>query len=158
MNFTADALRYDDARQTNVLTGNVVITKGTMSMRAARVEVRQTADGHQAAVAIGGAGKPAQYRQKRDRVDEHVEGEADRIEYDGRTDTLKLTGNAVIRRYRGEALADEVKGQTITYDNVAEVFAVDGGREAGGRVSGVIAPPPAASAPIPPASAPQEPR
>ena len=164
LNFAADALRYDDARQTNVLTGNVVITKGTMSMRAARVEVRQTADGHQAAVAIGAAGKPALYRQKRDRVDEYVEGEAERIEYDGRADTLKLVGNAVIRRYRGETLADEIKGQTITYDNVAEVFTVDGGASgssaspdgSGGRVRGTLSPRSTPAAPAPPASAPQE--
>lgn len=157
LNFAADTLRYDDARQTNVLTGNVVITKGTMSMRAGRVEVRQTPDGHQSAVAIGG-GKPAHYRQKRDRVDEYVEGEAERIEYDGRTDTLKLMGDAVIRRYRGDTLADEISGQVITYDNVAEVFTVDGGAQGStGRVRGVLSPG-GASAPAPAASAPQDPR
>jgi lipopolysaccharide export system protein LptA len=152
LNFTADALRYDDVRQTNVLTGNVVITKGTMLMRAGRVEVRQTPEGYQAAVALAATGKQAYFRQKRDAVDEYIEGEAARIEYDGKTDTVKLLGNAVIRRYRGETLADEVAGQTITYDNLAEVFSVNGGAagDASGRVRGVLSPrdpPPAAAAP-----------
>lgn len=152
LNFTADALRYDDLRQTNVLTGNVVITKGTMLMRAGRVEVRQTPEGYQAAVALAATGKQAYFRQKRDVADEHIEGEAARIEYDGKTDTVKLLGNAVIRRYRGETLADEVAGQTITYDNLAEVFTVHGGAagDGSGRVRGVLAPrenPPAATAP-----------
>lgn len=158
LNFSADALRYDDARQINVLTGNVEITKGTMTMRAARVEVRQTPEGHQWAVAIGAAGKPAHYRQKRDRVDEYIEGEAERIEYDGRTDTLRLVGAAVVRRYVGTTLSDEIRGQTITYDNVAEVFSVAGGSSAdgGGRVSGTLSPRGSAGTPAPAASDAQE--
>lgn len=149
LNFTADALRYDDLRQTNILTGDVVITKGTMVLRAGRVEVRQTPDGYQAAVAHAAPGKPAYFRQKRDAVDEHIEGEATRIEYDGKADTVKLFGNAVIRRYRGQTLADEVNGQTITYDNLAEVFTVHGGTgpDGSGRVRGVLAPREAEAAP-----------
>lgn len=158
LNFAADNLRYDDAKQTNVLTGNVVITKGTMTLRASRVEVRQTPDGHQFAVAFGSDGKRAHYRQKRDRVDEYVEGEADRIEYDGRQDTVKLIGNAETRRFRGTTLADQITGPLITYDNVAEVFTVDGSGttagSSGGRVRGVLTPAPAPAA----SAAPQETR
>ncbi|WP_395142598.1 lipopolysaccharide transport periplasmic protein LptA [Schlegelella aquatica] len=139
LNFTADALRYDHLKQTNVLTGNVVITKGTMTVKAARVEVHQTPSGHQSAVAHAGGGQSAYFRQKRDAVDEYIEGEGQRIEYDGRTDTVRLVGQAVVRRYRGTTLADEVKGQTITYDNLAETFTVQGG-EGDGRVRGVLSP------------------
>jgi lipopolysaccharide export system protein LptA len=140
LTFTADALRYDDARQTNVLTGNVIINKGTMVLRAARVEVRQSPDGQQAAVANAAAGKLAYFKQKRDGVDEYFEGEAERIEYDGKSDTVRLVGSAVIRRLRGTVMADEVQGQTITYDNLAEVFSVAGGGGEGGRVRGVLTP------------------
>lgn len=139
LNFTADALRYDDLKQTNVLTGNVVITKGTMTLKAARVEVHQTPSGHQSAAAFAGGGQPAYFRQKREAVDEYLEGESQRIEYDGRTDTVRLVGQAVVRRYRGSVLADEIKGQTITYDNLAETFTVQGG-EGDGRVRGVLTP------------------
>jgi lipopolysaccharide export system protein LptA len=40
MNIEADALRYDDLKQTSVFTGNVVLTKGTILIRGARVDVR----------------------------------------------------------------------------------------------------------------------
>ncbi|MCV5857311.1 hypothetical protein OFN53_42485, partial [Escherichia coli] len=73
-------------------------------------------------MAHAGGGQSAYFRQKRDAVDEYIEGEGQRIEYDGRTDTVRLVGQAVVRRYRGTTLADEVKGQTITYDNLAETF------------------------------------
>ncbi|WP_083438639.1 lipopolysaccharide transport periplasmic protein LptA [Caldimonas brevitalea] len=151
LNFSADNLRYDDVKQTNVLTGNVQITKGSMVMRAARVEVRQTPDGYQSALGLG-SGKPAYFRQKRDALDEFIEGEAERIEYDGKSDLLRLTGGAVIRRYRGDTVADEVAGQVITYNNAAEVFTVDGTATGtpGGRVRGVLSPKPQpATAPAP---------
>lgn len=45
MNIEADALRYDDASQSSVFTGRVVITKGTIVIKGARVDVRQDAQG-----------------------------------------------------------------------------------------------------------------
>ena len=57
LNFAADSARVDDNQRVNVLTGNVEITKGTIVLRAARVEVRQLADGSQTAVATNGAGE-----------------------------------------------------------------------------------------------------
>ena len=63
-------------KQTSACSGNVSITQGTMQIRADRLELRETAAGHQLAQALGGAGKPAVYRQKRDGLDEIVEGQA----------------------------------------------------------------------------------
>ena len=73
------------------------------------------------------AAKPATYRQKRDGSDETVEGQAQRIDYDSRTETVKLTGQAVFRRYRGAQLNDETTGTVIVYDGRTEVFTVQGG-------------------------------
>lgn len=151
LNFSADSARVDDTQHINVLTGNVEITKGTMVFRAARVEVRQNADGTQTANARGsGTGGRAYFRQKREGLDEFIEGEGDRIEYDGAADTVRFTGRAIMRRLRGSTLADEVVGQTIVYDNRTEVFQVVGGAgsaTSSGRVRGVIGPRPAASSP-----------
>jgi lipopolysaccharide export system protein LptA len=148
MNVEADALRYDDQTQTSIFTGRVVATKGTIVVRGARIEVRQDADGYQQAVVTAEPGRRAYWRQKREGVDEFIEGEADTIEYDGRADRVKFIGRAEMRRYRGEVLADETSGNLITYDNTTEVFTVDGGAAAkgaapanpGGRVRAVLAP------------------
>ncbi|MCJ7800640.1 MAG: lipopolysaccharide transport periplasmic protein LptA, partial [Polaromonas sp.] len=88
MNAEADALRYDDLKQSSVFTGNVVITKGTTIIRGERVEVNQDPEGYQQAVAIAAPGKLAFYRKKRDGVDEYIEGEGERIEYDSRADNV----------------------------------------------------------------------
>lgn len=146
LNVEADNGRYDDVKQQGIFTGNVVITKGTMSMRAANIEVRQSPDGSQFGIATAESGKRAIYRQKREGLDEYIEGEGERIEYDGKADVVKFINRAVIRRYRGAVLADETAGSTIVYDNVAEVFHVVGGAAAAtptnpsGRVRAVLTP------------------
>lgn len=146
----------DLQRQVTVLSGNAVISQGTMVLRAERIELRETPDGYRAASAIGAPGKPASWRQKRDGPgDETVEGTADRIEFDGRADTLRLVGNGQVRRLRAGQLADEINGASIVWDNVAEVFRVEGGAvtpaNPTGRVRLTLSPRAegAASAPLP---------
>lgn len=146
MNAEADSLRYDDVKQTSVFTGNVVITKGTMVIRADRVEVRQDNEGFQFGTAISTGGKRAFFRQKRDAGDEWIEGEAESIVYDGKADNVSFRGNANMRRLRGATLTDETQGALITYDNTSDVFNVSGGATAGnpgnpgGRVRAVLTP------------------
>ena len=133
--------------------GNAVVTQGTMVLRAERIEMRETADGYRAASAIGSAGKQASWRQKRDGVDEVVEGVADRIEFDGRADTLRFVGNGAVRRLRGGQVADEITGGAIVWDNAAEVFRVEGGpataANPSGRVRAVLSPRPDVGADTP---------
>ena len=152
MNAEADALRYDDLKQTSIFTGNVVITKGTTIIRGAQVDVSQDPEGYQQAVSIAAPGKLAFYRKKRDGVDEYIEGEGERIEYDSRTDLVKLIKRAVVRRYKGATLSDETTGALIVYDNNTDVFTVDSGAQnrsaanPGGRIRAMLSPRVAASA------------
>ena len=150
----------DLLKQVVVFNGNVVMAQGTMAIRAERVEVRERPDGYRNATAQGSAGKPAAFRQKRDGVDETIEGSADRIEYESRGDVVRFTGNAQVRRLRGTTPADEISGNVITYDNANETFSVQGAAASpgaasvpgSGRVRVVITPKPepAASAPVEP--------
>ena len=153
MNVEADALRYDDLKQTSVFTGKVVVTKGTLIIRGARMDVRQDPEGYQYGTMTAEPGKLAFYRQKRDGLDEWVEGEGETIEYDGKADRVKFVKHAELRRLRGAQLSDEMTGSLITYDNGTDVFTVDGapaGQPAGsGRVRAMLAPRPDASAPAP---------
>ncbi len=163
MNIEADALRHDDLKQVSVFTGQVVATKGTIVVRGARMEVRQDAEGYQYGVVTAEPGKRAFWRQKREGVDEYIEGEGETIEYDGKADRVRFITRAELRRYRGTALADEAQGSVITYENTSDVFTVDGATlgarqpsaSAGGRVRAVLSPrsvASAASAPAAPAS------
>lgn len=134
----------DLIKRSSVCSGNVVFSQGTLTLRAQRLELREASAGHQVAQALGSAEQPARYRQKRDGVNEQVEGQAQRIDYDSRTGTLRFEGQAVVRRLRDSVLADEIHGAAIVWDSVAEQFNVKGGavtaENPGGRVRAVISP------------------
>jgi lipopolysaccharide export system protein LptA len=163
MNVEADALRYDDLKQTSVFTGKVVLTKGTIVIRGARVDVRQDAEGYQFGTVTAEPGKLAFFRQKREGLDEFIEGEAESIEYDGKADRIRFIRRAEMRRLRGSTVSDELSGNLITYDNLTDVFTVDGGPSGttpgapGGRVRAVLAPRGSAATPAPAAPAPLRP-
>ena len=146
MNIEADALRYDDLNQVSVFTGRVVVTKGSIQIRGNQVEVRQDADGFQFGKVTGSADKLAFFRQKREGLDEFIEGEGELLEYDGKLDTVKFTKKAQLRRYRGATLVDEITGGVIVYENLTDMFSVDGSASKGvagapsGRVRAMLSP------------------
>ena len=137
--------KIDLLNQFVVFSGNVVVTKGTMTIRAARIEVRESADGYHTAVAYGTPQQHATFRQKRDVPDEFIAGDAERLEYDGKSDVVRFVGNASVRRLRGGEVSDEISGNLVTYDSTTEVFNVSGGAPAtaanpGGRVRATLTP------------------
>ena len=148
MNVEADALRYDDLKQTSVFTGRVVLTKGTILIRGARIDVSQDAEGYQRGLVTAEPGKLAFFRQKREALDEFIEGEGELIDYDSRADTVKFINKAQLRRYRGATLNDEMTGATIVYNNLTDVFTIDGApvksanQPSAGRVRAMLTPRP----------------
>ncbi len=157
MHIESDALRYEDQKQLSTFTGNVVVTKGSIVMRGARLEVRQDASGNQNGVMHAKPGERAFFRQKREGVNEFIEGEGETIEYLGKSDTMRIERRAEMRLLAGATVRDEVMGSVIVYNNATEVYTVESAAGAagapsaapGGRVRAVLAPRAAASAPAP---------
>jgi lipopolysaccharide export system protein LptA len=147
VNLEADSVRVEDTKKTAVYEGHVVLTQGTLMMTADKIDVQQDEQGFSSGDAIG---KPVYFRQKMEGRDEIAEGWAERIVYDGRTDKLKLSGQARLRR--GE---EELRGNQITYDGKSEFYqALGSGDGVRGRVHAVIPPKAGATAnPPKPASA-----
>lgn len=136
----ADRLTADDTKREAVYDGNVIVTQGTLRVAAARIVVREDAEGYRSFVATGGGG-PVTFRQKRDKTDDWVEGEAQRAEFDDRTDLLKLITQARLKSAQGE-----ITGEFISYDRGRDFFQVTGGTpgsaaSAGSRVKATIVPP-----------------
>lgn len=140
VNLEADRVSIDDAKQIALFEGNVVLTQGTLQIRGERMEVRQDKAGFKFGTTWG---NPAHIRQKREGHDEYIEGWAERIEYDGRAETMQMFNRARMRRGQ-----DEVRGNNISYDAKNEFFRVVGGGKAAapdnpeGRVRAVIQPKP----------------
>ncbi|MEO7727704.1 MAG: lipopolysaccharide transport periplasmic protein LptA [Burkholderiales bacterium] len=156
VNLEADQVTVDDAKQTATFTGRVVLTQGTLVIRGDRMVVQQDADGFKYGVAYGNL---ASFRQKREGVDEYIDGYAERIEYDSKAEKLQMFNRAYLKKAN-----DDVRGNYISYEVATEFFkVVGGGKQAAtpsnpeGRVRAVIqpkaktAPPGAPSLPLKPA-------
>ncbi|MDR2710445.1 MAG: lipopolysaccharide transport periplasmic protein LptA [Burkholderiales bacterium] len=117
--FSADkseAINYDTKVAT--LSGNVIITQGTMTIRADRVVLKQNPDNTLSATAYG---KPVSFRQKRDGSGEYVEGYALRAEYDGQKEVLELFDQALLKQG-----IDEIRSNYIYYNSATETFRAEG--------------------------------
>ncbi len=152
MQVEADRMQHDEIRQLTLLTGQVQAVKGTLVMRAARMEVQQDAQGQQVVRFWAEPGQRVFFRQKREGLDEFIEGEAVQAVYDSRQDLMTLTERAEARILRNGATADRLEGQRIVYNNSTEVLNVDGRLQDGAatgrsRVRAVLAPKAEASAP-----------
>ena len=100
------------------LAGNVLITQGTLSIRADRIVFKQNADNSLSATAYG---NPVAIRQKRDGVDEYYEGYAQRVEYDGSKELVELFDRALLKRGQ-----DEIRSNYVSYNTATEVFKAEG--------------------------------
>ncbi len=148
MNIEADALKHDDQQQLTTFTGKVLMSKGTLVLKAARMEVKQDGQGHQVAKLWADPGEKIFFRQKREGLDEFTEGEAETAVYNSQADTLTLSSRAELRLLRGQVVADRIQGQQIVVNNTTEVFSVDGkpsntsqqGGQSGQRVKATITP------------------
>ena len=114
----ADHLLADDANRTSTFEGSVVVTQGTMRMTANKVTVKEDADRHKFYVAYG---TPVTFRQKRDKVDEWIEGFAERAEFDDLNDMLRLYNRARVKSNQ-----NEITGEFISYDMNKDVADVTG--------------------------------
>lgn len=141
LHLSSDQMLIDDAQQISTFTGNVQLTQGTMLIRGDKIVVVQDKEGYKHGTAYGNT---ASFRQKREGLDEYVEGYGERIEYDTRAGTVDFYVQARVKRN-----LDEVRGEHITYSEKTEIFQVnvnDNGADTGNappkRVHAVLQPKP----------------
>lgn len=126
-------VRLDDVRKLTIYEGQVVLTRGSMQLEAERIEVSQDASGFTFGSAFG---QLAHFRQKEDGTGHIVEGWGERIDYDGRTEIIKITGQS--RLQRGNL--QEMHSNSVTYDMRSQVYQARGSNTGttAGRVIAVI--------------------
>jgi len=139
INFSAEQpAEVDFEKRVGTLRGSVVITQGTMTIRADRIDFKQNADNSLSATAFG---NPVSFRQKKDDSDEYYEGYAQRAVYDGQKQLLELFDRALLKQGN-----DEIRSNYVSYNSATGVFKAEGrpdtpGTEGpGDRVRGVFQP------------------
>jgi lipopolysaccharide export system protein LptA len=118
MQIEADQVVLNQTQQISTFTGHVKFDQGTLRLRGEKIVVSQDAQGFKRALMSGNA---ASFRQKREGLNEYVEGQAQRIEYDANKQILDLLGAAQLKRE-----GDFIRGEHIKYDSLTEVFQVNG--------------------------------
>jgi lipopolysaccharide export system protein LptA len=139
VNLEADSVTLDDVKKISVYQGNVILSQGTLMLRANRVQVTQNANGLDK---VSATGSPVTFRQKVEGRDEFIDGFANRIEFDSVNGQLELIGQAQLKRG-----SDELRGAQISYNANTEFYRVIGQPNAqtpSGRVRAVIRPKPRA--------------
>jgi lipopolysaccharide export system protein LptA len=131
----SDRMRYDNGKQTNVFSGNVVMVRGGFEIRAQRISIRQDKNGTQFAVATG---SPAKFKRTNTRSAGRIEGSGKELRYNDKTEQLEILNGATLRRLQSGKVADEVRGAKIVYQANKDAFTVEGGKKS--RVRVVIQP------------------
>lgn len=161
-------LAWEAAKNSNVdrvgdiegilLEGNVIITQGTMRINASKLILKQ---GKDRARFGEGFGTPVFFTQKQEGREDYLEATADRLEFDERTNTVKLFGKAKLKLGKDQLSADYIVYNTLT-ERYEAAGAAPGTKlpENSGRVKGTLYPrlkdpikdPTPAAAGIPPKS------
>jgi lipopolysaccharide export system protein LptA len=111
------------------LKGNVVITQGTITIHADRIDFKQNPDNSMSATAYG---NPVSFRQKRDDLDEYYEGYAQRAVYDGSKEVRELFDRALLKR----SATDEFRSNYVWYNSKTGEFRAEGRPDAPGAADG----------------------
>jgi lipopolysaccharide export system protein LptA len=119
INFSAEQpAEVNFEKRVGTLRGNVVITQGTLTIHADRIDFKQNTDNSLSATAYG---NPVSFRQKKDDSDEYSEGFAQRAVYDGQTQTLELFDNALLKQGK-----DEIRSNYVSYNSASCLFKAEG--------------------------------
>ncbi|MDS1139269.1 lipopolysaccharide transport periplasmic protein LptA [Pusillimonas sp. SM2304] len=139
----SDTLNYDDVKKESIFTGNVIMTRGLMTLRSDRLAMREDAEGFQYGTATMNAGKLVHIRQENPEKFEVIEAQGLRSEYNGKTEELEMIGQAVITRYVCGKPFDSIKGERVIYKEKSDTYQAFGGPNsaaAGGRVRSLAQP------------------
>jgi len=139
----SDTLDYDDIKKESIFTGNVVLTRGNMTLHSDRLTMREDAEGFQHGTATVKDGKLVFLRQENPENFEVLEARGERAEYNGKTEEVEMIGKAIVTRYICGKPFDNVQGERVIYRQKTETYQAFGGPNSaapGGRVRSLATP------------------
>ncbi len=139
----SDSLIYDDNAKESVFTGNVILTRGNMTLHSDRLTMREDAEGYQHGTATVEGGKLVFLRQENPEKFEVLEARGQRAEYNGKTEEIEMIGKAIITRFICGKPFDNIQGERVIYRQKTETYQAFGGPNSaapGGRVRSLATP------------------
>lgn len=139
----SDTLDYDDIKKESIFTGNVVLTRGNMTLHSDRLVMREDAEGFQYGTATVSSSKLVYVRQENPEDFEVLEARGLRAEYDGKKEELEMIGKAIVTRYICGKPFDNIQGERVIYKQKTDTYQAFGGPNSaapGGRVRSLATP------------------
>ncbi len=136
----SDTLDYDDIKKESIFIGNVIMTRGAMTLHSDKLVIREDAEGFQHGIATVNDSKLVVIRQEDPSKFEVIEAKGLRGDYNGKTEEVIMTGQAVVTRYLCGKPFDTIKGERVIYKQKTDTYQAFGGPNsaaAGGRVRSV---------------------
>lgn len=120
---TAESSQIDNKKNISILSGDVILTKGTLIVKGSRAIVTDLGQHKYSVQLFSSPNKLANFRQKRDGGENlWIEGEAERIEYNDISEEVKFFTKAKVRNLDGKKITEEQEGEFLSYDSLNEVF------------------------------------
>ncbi|URL02627.1 lipopolysaccharide transport periplasmic protein LptA [Avibacterium sp. 20-126] len=110
INIESNNQALDMENKTVTFTDNVVITQGSILIKADKVVITRPDENSNKKETVDAYGHPVTFHQRLD-DGKPVDGKANKVHYDLGTEFLTLTGNAELKQ-----LDSKITGQRITYD------------------------------------------
>jgi len=120
----SDSAELDDQKALSIYRGSVIVTQGSVEIRADEVHMHHHPDRRPRLIIA--TGSPATYRQAVDGEGKEMQAEALRMEYQPDRDEIVLIGEAVV--FQGE---DTLRSDRVIYDRRAAL--VKAGASAQGK-------------------------
>lgn len=114
---TANSGIADQKNLMTILTGNIIITRGSIVIHANKGTVHQDANGDKLLTLYG---TPITFSQRQD-DGQMVKGQCNQFDYNTKTNLAILTGRAKIQKEK-----DLITGEKITYNTKTQVYSANG--------------------------------
>lgn len=132
INIVSDNQSLDMENSLVTFTDNVVITQGSILIKANKVIIKRPPEGSNKKETVEAFGNPVTFHQKLD-DGKPVDGRANKVHYDLGAEFLTLTGNAELRQ-----LDSKINGDHITYNVKKQQLKANGSSQS--RVKTVLIP------------------
>ncbi len=139
----SDTLHYDDINKTSTFTGNVILTRGAMTLRGDKLVTHEDAQGKQFGTATAAKGEVVTIRQENPEKFETLIATGLQADYAGASGDITLTGQAIVIRQICGQTFDNVRGARIIYHEKTGTYEAFGGQNsaaAGGCVRSLAQP------------------
>jgi lipopolysaccharide export system protein LptA len=140
----SDSLNYDDITKVTQFRGNVILTRGLFRLSADNLDITEDAEGFRHGKATMNKGSKELVKLIEENLEDYEVIRAWGLvgEYNGKTEVVKMIGQAVVTRYVCGQPVDNVRGEQVIYDSKNKTYKAVGGPQSSepGRVRSVVQP------------------